>query len=43
MDVQVLHGPREVSFWRWPITDEQSPEERDFEVLLDILLCAAGA
>jgi len=26
-----------VSFWRWPITDEQSPEERDFEVLLDIL------
>merc|ERR1719446_1738361 len=27
-----------VSFWRWPITDEQSPEERDFEVLLDILL-----
>lgn len=26
-----------VSFWRWPITDEHSPEERDFEVLLDIL------
>merc|ERR1719424_569473 len=28
---------QKVSFWRWPITDEHSPQERDFEVLLDIL------
>lgn len=26
-----------VSFWRWPVTDEHAPQERDFEVLLDIL------
>jgi guanylate kinase len=34
---QVYSSHPKVSFWRWPITDEQSPEERDFEVLLDIL------
>jgi hypothetical protein len=34
---QVYSNHPKVSFWRWPITDEQSPEERDFEVLLDIL------